>query len=234
VCENYVRAKWMRRQAAANMSAAPFSDEQYKSFKMEWRLSERLPDGAKARRLEPEKPSVMQWYFDGVDETVGIETVHHHGLSEVLGWPCHMREVARGGEARSFADYLAAGKERMGGADESCLMRAAKELKGVGPTGGSGVSQGQRRTPRLRHCVGNHWRVRCILQALLHQEGVGLDRGSHGGKTERAELSSAAQPCFVHDGWWHSGNCTDAAGTGDEGHQATPLPPPPRRPRLAP
>ena len=131
---SYVRAKWMRLQAAAKISAVPFSDEQYKSFKEEWRLSERLPDGAKARRLEADKPHVIQWYFDGVDDTIGDETVHHWGLSEVLQWPCDLRPVARGGKARSFADVLTAGEERMGGADESCLMKAAKEVKGVGPT----------------------------------------------------------------------------------------------------
>mmetsp|Transcript_14490 Transcript_14490/g.34941 ORF Transcript_14490/g.34941 Transcript_14490/m.34941 type:complete len:325 (-) Transcript_14490:661-1635(-) len=126
---SYVRAKWLRLQAAAKIVAKPFSDEQYASFKTEWRLSERIPDGAKARRLEAEKPESILNYFNGCNETIGDETVHHFGLMEVLSWPCDTRN----GKTRSFADCLASGEERMGGADESCLMKAAKEARGVGP-----------------------------------------------------------------------------------------------------
>ena len=128
---SYVRAKWLRLQAAAKLPGGikPFSDEQYKRWKEEWRLTQRIPDSTKARRLEAEKPESITGFHDGVDEKVGDETVHHPGLREVLQWPCDTRH----GKSRSFADCLANDEERMGGGDETCLMKAAKELPGVGP-----------------------------------------------------------------------------------------------------
>ena len=127
---NYVKAKWLRIQMSASITnPKPFNDEQWKRWKKTWRMSERIVSSTKARRIEAEKPETITRFFEGFDEDIGGKLFHHMGLKEILLLECD----SRNGKSLSFADCLAMGQERMGNGDETCLMKAAVETKGVGP-----------------------------------------------------------------------------------------------------
>ena len=129
---SYVHAYWLKLQKMEGVQQpTPFTNDRYKNFIERWRLSERMPSDSAARRLAAEKPEVVKAFFDGIDVKHGEQTVHHYGLKEVMSWPCDTRNGAN----KSFADCLAAGEDRAGNLDESCLTKAAesKDAKGVGP-----------------------------------------------------------------------------------------------------